>query len=107
MQNRKTCSDNIACNIAFDLIKKSRQKAIEIEIAIFLFLWESQGSLIGSFLSCFSYPSELLLQTDTYIDELVEIFLKLSMKTVHVHLIIGTILEDYDTWLHLKYKADI
>ena len=31
-------------------------------------------------------------QTDTYIDELVEIFLKLSMKTVQVHLIFGTTL---------------
>ena len=31
-------------------------------------------------------------QTDTYIDELVEIFLKLSMKTVQVHLIIWTTL---------------
>ena len=30
------------------------------------------------------------LQTDTYIDELIEIFLKLSMKTVQVHLIIWT-----------------
>ena len=27
------------------------------------------------------------LQTDTYIDELLEIFLKFSMKTVQVHLI--------------------
>ena len=32
------------------------------------------------------------LQTDTYIDELVEIFLKLSVKTVQVHLIICTTL---------------
>ena len=30
----------------------------------------------------------LPLQTDTYIDELLEIFLKLSMKTVQMHLII-------------------
>ena len=30
--------------------------------------------------------------TDTYIDELVEIFLKVSMKTVQVHLIIWTTL---------------
>ena len=35
------------------------------------------------------------LQTDTYIDELVEIFLKLSVKTVQVHLIIGTTLVKY------------
>ena len=30
---------------------------------------------------------------DTYIDELVEIFLKLSMETVQMHLIIGTTFE--------------
>ena len=32
------------------------------------------------------------MQADTYIDELLEIFLTLSMKTVQVHLIIGTTL---------------
>ena len=32
------------------------------------------------------------LQTDAYINELVEIFLKLAMKTVQVHLIVRTIL---------------
>ena len=71
------------------LIKKFRQKAIEIEIAFFSFPWESQGSHIGSLLFCFTYPP---LQTDAYIDELVEIFLKLSIKTVQVHLIICTTL---------------
>ena len=51
------------------------------------------------------YPSKLSLQTDTYIDELVEIFLKLSMKAVQVHLIIGTTLDEFfsescfDFWL--------
>ena len=68
------------------------QNAIEIEIAFFSFLWESQGSHIGSFLLCFTYPSYLRVQTDAYIDELVEIFLRLSKKTVQVHLIIGTTL---------------
>ena len=34
-----------------------------------------------------NFPYKLI---DTYIDELVEIFLKLSMKTIQVHLIIGT-----------------
>ena len=34
----------------------------------------------------------LPLRTDTYIDELLEIFLKLLMKTEQVHLIIGTTL---------------
>ena len=55
---------------------------------IFLFLWESQGSHVGLFLLCFTYP----LQCDTYFNVLAEIFLKLSMKTVQVHLIIGTTL---------------
>ena len=36
----------------------------------------------------FDFP----LQTDTSIDQLVEIFLKISIKTVQVHLIIGTTL---------------
>ena len=35
--------------------------------------------------------------TDTYIDELVEIFLKLPMKTVQVHLIIWMTLHDEKT----------
>ena len=40
------------------LIKKSRQKAIEIEIAFFFsFPWESQGWHIVSFLLRFTYPS--------------------------------------------------
>ena len=39
------------------LIEKSRQKAIEKEIAFFSFPWESQGAHIGSFLLCFTYPS--------------------------------------------------
>ena len=36
------------------------------------------------------------LQTNTYIDELDEIFQKLSMKTVQVHLIIWTTLTLFD-----------
>ena len=64
----------------------------EIEVTFFPFPWESQGSHIGSFLLWFTYPSYRPLQTDTYIHELVQIFLKLSMKTVQVHLIIRTTL---------------
>ena len=56
------------------------------------FPWESQGSHVVLFLLCFTYPSYLPLQTDTYIDELVEKFLKLSVKAVQVDLIIGTTL---------------
>ena len=70
------------------LVRQSRQKAIERENCIFSFPCESQGSHIGSFLLCFTYPSWLSLQTNTYIDQLVEIFLKLSVETVQVHLII-------------------
>ena len=68
------------------LIKTSRLKAIEIEIAFFSFPWESQWSHGGSFLLCFAYPSYFPPQTDTYIEESLEIFLKLSMKTVQLHL---------------------
>ena len=39
------------------LIKKSRQKSIEIEIAFSKFPWECQGSHSGSFLLSFTYPS--------------------------------------------------
>ena len=39
------------------MIKKSKKKAIEIEIAFFSFPWESKESYIGSFLLCFTYPS--------------------------------------------------
>ena len=68
------------------LIKTSRQKAVETEIAFFHSLGNPKGRTLDHFL-CFTYPSELPLQTDTYIDELAEIFQKLSMKTVQVHLI--------------------
>ena len=76
------------------LIKKSRLKAIDIEISFFFsFPWGSQGKHSGLFLLCVTYLSELPLQTDTYINESVEIFPKLSMKTVQVDLIVGTTLE--------------
>ena len=66
----------------------SMLKAIEIETVLFSFLWESQGYHVGLFLLWFTYPPLLPLQTDSCIDELVEIFLKLSVKTVQVQLII-------------------
>ena len=61
-----------------------------METVFFSFPWESQGNHVGLFLLWFTYPPLLPLQTDSYIDELAEIFLKLSMKTVQVQLIIGT-----------------
>ena len=74
------------------LIKKSRQKAIEIEIAFFNSLGNPKSHTLDHFFYashiCHNFP----LQTDTYIDELIEIFLKLSMKTVQVHVIIWTTL---------------
>ena len=78
------------------LIKTSRQKAIEIEIAFF----DPPGLIpleiprVARTLDHFFYASHIRhnfpLQTDTYISELVEVFLKLSTKTVWVHLIIWT-----------------
>ena len=56
------------------LIKKSRQKAIEIETAFFHPLRNPKGRTLHHFF--------YVLQTDTYMDELVEIFLKLPTKTV-------------------------
>ena len=72
-------------------IKTSRLKAIEIEIAIFHSLGNPKGHTLDYF---FTYPSQLPLQTDTCIDELVETFLKSmkTMKTVQVHLIFETTL---------------
>ena len=75
------------------LIKTSRQKAIEIEIALF---FHSLGNLKARTFDHFLYASHIRhnfpLQTDTSVDKLVEIFLKLSMKTIQVHLIIWTTL---------------
>ena len=72
------------------LIKKSRQKGIEIEIAFFHSLGNPKGHTLDHFFYashiCHNFPQ----QTDTYIDELVEIYLKLLVKTVQVHLIIWT-----------------
>ena len=74
------------------LIKKSRQKAIEIEIASFHSLGNPKGRTIDHFF----YASHIR-HNFTYklipISELLEIFLKLSMKTVQVHLIIWTTLD--------------
>ena len=67
------------------LIKKSKLKAIEIELAFFIPL----GILrVAHWIISFM----IHIQTDTYIDELLEIFLKLSTKTIQMHLIIGTTL---------------
>ena len=71
------------------LIKKSRQKAIEIEITFFHPLGNSKGRTLDNF---FLLHISAVTSLNTYINELVEIFLKLSMKTVKVHLIIWTTL---------------
>ena len=73
------------------LIKQLRQKAIEIEIAFFHSLENPKGRTLDHF---FMLHISVItsLPTDIYINELVEIFLKLSMKTVKVHLIIWTTL---------------
>ena len=61
--------------------QKSKQKAIEIEIAFF----HSLGNPKGRTLDHFFYASHIRHNFPD-IDELVEIFMKLSMKTVQVHL---------------------
>ena len=71
------------------LIKKSRQKAIEIEIAFFHFLANPKDHTLDHF-----FYAPHIHHNFPYIDELVEIFLKLSLKTVQVHLIIWTTLVD-------------
>ena len=64
-------------------------KATEIEIAFFHSLGSPKGA---RWIISFTLHKSVIisLQTDTYIYELVEIFLKLLMKTVQVHLITGT-----------------
>ena len=78
------------------LIKRLRLKAIEIETAFF----HSLGNPKALTLSYFFYASHIrlnipyrLIPISVIMHELVEIFLKLSMKTVQVHLTIGTTLE--------------
>ena len=73
----------------------SMLKAIEIEIAFFIPL----GILrVARWIIYFMLHMSAIipLQTDIYINELIEILLKLSMKTVQVHLIIGTTLDVSD-----------
>ena len=81
--------------------QKGKAKSNRNRNCIFSFPWRSQGTHIGSFLLCFTYPSQLPLQTATYMDELLEIFLKLSMKTVQVHLIMWTTLSDHPRYFEL------
>ena len=68
------------------LIKKSRQKATEIEIASFHSLGNPKGHTLDHSFYASHIRHNFPYKTDTYIDELAEIFLKLSMKTVQVHL---------------------
>ena len=76
------------------LIKRSKLKAIEIETAFFIPLGIPRVAhwIISFILHISVTTSQLPLQTDTYIDELLKIFLKLSTKTVQGHFIIGTTL---------------
>ena len=71
------------------LIKKSILKSIEIEIAFFHSLGNPKGRTLDNFFYASHIRHNFPLQTDTYIDELLKIFLTLSTKTVQVHLIIG------------------
>ena len=66
-------------------------RAIEIEIAFFIPLGIPRvARWIISFMLHISGKTSLTNCNLQYINELLEIFLKLSMKTVQVHLITGT-----------------
>ena len=78
------------------LINESRQKAIEIETAFFIPL-----GILRVTHWIISFMLHISVITDTYIGELVDIFLKLSMKTVQVHLIIRTTLDNRLEWISL------
>ena len=72
------------------LIKRSRQKAIEIETAFFDSLGNPKGRTLDHCFNAWHFRHNFFLNTDTYIDGLVEILLKSLIKTVQVHLIIWT-----------------
>ena len=74
------------------LIEKSRQNAIEIETAFFHPLGDRKGRTLDYFFYASHIPHNFPYETDTYFNVLVKIFLKLSMKTIQEHLIIGTTL---------------
>ena len=86
--------------------QKVKAKSNRNRNCIFSSPWESQRSHIGSFLLYSTYPPYFPLQTDTYINELVEIFLKLPTKTVWVHLIISTTLVVKQCFFHSCNKSD-
>ena len=75
------------------LIKKSRQRAIEIEFAFFHSLENPKGYTLDHFFHAshigHNFPYKLIPISMRF----VEIFLKLSVKTVQVHLIIWTTLK--------------
>ena len=75
------------------LIKTSRQKAIEIETAFFHSIANPKSRTLNYFVYASHIRHNFPLETDTYIDEIAEIFLKLSVKTVQVHLIIWMVLK--------------
>ena len=74
------------------LINMSMLKAIEIEITFFHSLGNPKGRTLDYFFYASHIRHDFTYKLVTYIDELVEIFLKLSVKTVQVHLIIRTTL---------------
>ena len=90
------------------LIKKSRQKAIEIETAFFHSLANPKERTLDHFFYASHIRHNFSYKLIPIIDELVEIFLKLSMKTVQVHLIIWTTLKSVQSALtHLQRPRKI
>ena len=60
---------------------------------IFHYLGNPKGRTLDHFFYASHVRHNFPHKLDTFIDELVELFLKLSVKTVQMHLIIGTTLE--------------
>ena len=66
----------------FFLIKKSRQKAIEIEIAFFHPLGNPKARTLNHSFYASHIRHNFCFLSDIYINELFEIFMELSKKTV-------------------------
>ena len=65
-------------------------KAIAIKIAFFHSLGNPKGRTLDYFFYVSHIRHNFPYKTATYLDELLKIFLKLSTKTIQMHLIIRT-----------------
>ena len=83
------------------LNKKSKQKAIEIKTAFFYSLRILKGRTFDNFFYASHIRHNFLYKLIPLSVKLVAIFLKLSMKTVQVHLIIWPTVETDSCCIHL------